>query len=85
MLCIFRYTLSYITFNYYSNWARFTYRVSFLSAALTYGIVVYKTWRARQKVGARYPGGLIGIVSEENVQYLGMLSYPLFLTARTPP
>ncbi|KAJ3564319.1 hypothetical protein NPX13_g7886 [Xylaria arbuscula] len=71
MLCIVRYVLSYITFNYYSRMARFTYRLSFLSAALTYGIVVYKTWRARQKVGAKYPaGGLIGLLSEENVQYL---------------
>ncbi|KAI0534030.1 hypothetical protein GGR58DRAFT_484405 [Xylaria digitata] len=86
MLCIFRYTLSYITFNYYSGWARFTYRVSFLSAALTYGIVVYKTWRARQKVGAKHPGGVIGLLSEENVQYLAVAlvwllapQYPLAL------
>ncbi|KAI0967069.1 hypothetical protein F4678DRAFT_447305 [Xylaria arbuscula] len=70
ILSIVRYTLSYITLNSYSRWARFTYRVSFLSAALTYGIVVYKTWRARQKVGARSPGGAIGILSDENVQYL---------------
>ncbi|KAI1300864.1 hypothetical protein F5Y03DRAFT_396829 [Xylaria venustula] len=76
ILSIIRYTLSYITFNSYSRWARFTYRVSFLSAALTYGIVVYKTWRARQKVGARSPGGAIGILSDENVQYLGMLACP---------
>ena len=80
MLCIVRYVLSYITFNYYSRMARFTYRLSFLSAALTYGIVVYKTWRARQKVGAKYPaGGLIGLLSEENVQYLGMSSPPACL------
>ncbi|KAI0432565.1 hypothetical protein F5Y09DRAFT_301725 [Xylaria sp. FL1042] len=86
ILCIVRYTLSYITFNFYSGWARFTYRVSFLSAALTYGIVVYKTWRARQKVGAKSPGGIIGILSDENVQYLAMAlvwllapQYPLAL------
>ncbi|KAI0442151.1 hypothetical protein F4803DRAFT_385326 [Xylaria telfairii] len=85
ILCIVRYSLSYITFNYYSGWARFTYRLSFLSAALTYGIVVYKTWRARQKVGAKNPGPL-GIVSDENVQYLVMAlvwllvpQYPLAL------
>jgi transmembrane protein 33 len=52
--------------------AQFTYRTSFVSAALTYGIVVYKTWRARQKVGAKYPGGAVGLLSDENVQYLGM-------------
>ncbi|KAI2629409.1 hypothetical protein GGS21DRAFT_526080 [Xylaria nigripes] len=85
ILCILRYTLSYITFNYYSSWARFTYRLGFFSAALTYGIVVYKTWRARQKVGAGYPGA-IGILSDENVQYLSLAlvwlmspQYPLAL------
>ncbi|KAI0399698.1 hypothetical protein F4802DRAFT_588467 [Xylaria palmicola] len=86
ILCIIRYTFSYITFNYYSGWARFTYRLSFLSAALTYGIVVYKTWRARQKVGARNPGGIVGILSDENIQYLALAlvwllapQYPLAL------
>ncbi|KAI0866389.1 hypothetical protein F4860DRAFT_508783 [Xylaria cubensis] len=86
ILCIIRYSFSYITFNYYSGWAKFTYRLSFLSAALTYGIVVYKTWRARQKVGAKYPGGVVGILSDENVQYLVMAlvwlwspQYPLAL------
>ncbi|KAI0100633.1 hypothetical protein GGR51DRAFT_347378 [Nemania sp. FL0031] len=86
ILCIVRYTLSYITFNSYSGWARFTYRLSFLSAALTYGIVVYKTWRARQKVGAKYPGGVVGTLSDENVQYLALAlvwllspQYPLAL------
>ncbi|KAI0553490.1 hypothetical protein F4679DRAFT_531555 [Xylaria curta] len=69
ILCIIRYSFSYITFNYYSGWAKFTYRLSFLSAALTYGIVVYKTWRARQKVGAKNPG-VVGMLSDENVQYL---------------
>jgi hypothetical protein len=85
ILCIFRYSFSYITFNYYSGWARFTYRLSFLSAALTYGIVVYKTWRARQKVGAKNPGAL-GLLADENVQYLVMAliwllapQYPLAL------
>ncbi|KAI4866842.1 hypothetical protein F4820DRAFT_415751 [Hypoxylon rubiginosum] len=71
LLCIFRYTFSFITFNYASRWARFTYRTAFISAALTYGIVVYKTWRARQKVGAKNIGA-IGILADENVQYLAM-------------
>lgn len=78
LICIFRYSLSWIAFNYYSFWARLSYRVAFLSAATTYGIVVYKTWRARQKVGAKYPGGPIGILSDENVQYLAMASVWLF-------
>ncbi|KAI1416855.1 hypothetical protein F5Y13DRAFT_153213 [Hypoxylon sp. FL1857] len=71
LLCIFRYSFSFISFNYSSGTARFTYRTAFLSAALTYGIVVYKTWRARQKVGAKNIG-LIGLLSDENVQYLVM-------------
>ncbi|KAI0204972.1 hypothetical protein F4808DRAFT_412799 [Astrocystis sublimbata] len=86
ILCIIRYAFSYISFNYYSGMARFTYRLSFIAAALTYGIVVYKTWRARQKVGAKNTGGAIGILSDENVQYLVMAliwllapQYPLAL------
>lgn len=78
LLCIFRYSFSWISFNYYSRWAQFTYRTAFVSAALTYGIVVYKTWRARQKVGAKYPGGAIGLLSDENVQYLAMALVWLF-------
>lgn len=72
LLCLFRYSFSWISFNWHSRWGQFTYRTAFISAALTYGIVVYKTWRARQKVGAKYPGGFIGLLSDENVQYLGM-------------
>ncbi|KAI1103934.1 hypothetical protein F4804DRAFT_308578 [Jackrogersella minutella] len=71
LLCIFRYSLSFITFNYTTSTARFTYRTAFVSAALTYGIVVYKTWRARQKVGAKNVG-VIGLLADENVQYLAM-------------
>ncbi|KAI0899936.1 hypothetical protein F4806DRAFT_271397 [Annulohypoxylon nitens] len=69
LLCIFRYSISVIAFSYNTGSARFTYRTAFVSAALTYGIVVYKTWRARQKVGAKNLG-LIGLLSDENVQYL---------------
>ncbi|KAI0165696.1 hypothetical protein GGR57DRAFT_132444 [Xylariaceae sp. FL1272] len=86
LVCIFRYALSYISFNYYSRAARWSYRTAFFSAALTYGIVVYKTWRARQKVGSKNPNGLVGILSDENVQYLSMAlvwllapQYPLAL------
>ncbi|KAI0830991.1 hypothetical protein F5Y06DRAFT_281665 [Hypoxylon sp. FL0890] len=71
LLCIFRYFFSFITFNTSSLMARFTYRTAFFSAALTYGIVVYKTWRARQKVGTKNTG-LVGLLSDENVQYLIM-------------
>lgn len=59
--------------NYYARMAQFSYRTAFVAAAITYGIVVYKTWRARQKVGAKYPaGGPIGLLADENVQYLIM-------------
>jgi hypothetical protein len=56
--------------NYYGGWAQFCYRLAFVSAAGTYGIVVYKTWRARQKTGAKQPGGVVGYLADENVQYL---------------
>ena len=58
--------------NYYTRMAQFSYRTAFIAAAATYGIVVYKTWRARQKVGAKYPGGALGLLTDENVQYLAM-------------
>lgn len=73
-----RYTLSWLRMNYYGRVAQFSYRLSFIAAALTYGIVVYKTQRARAKTGARAPGGYIGILSDENVQYLAMALIWLF-------
>ena len=57
-------------FNYYGGMARFSYRFAFLAAATTYGIVVYKTFKARAKAGARNPSP-IGLLADENVQYLG--------------
>lgn len=53
--------------------ARFSYRTSFVAAALTYGIVVYKTQKARAKTGTQQPG-VIGLLSDENVQYLCKLA-----------
>lgn len=73
ILCIFRYSLSWIRMNYNSTWARFSYRLAFISAAVTYGIVVYKTWRSRQKAGARQPVGLKAYLSDDNIQYLSKL------------
>jgi hypothetical protein len=69
LACIFRYTFSWIRMNYYGGVAQFCYRFAFVSAAGTYGIVVYKTWRARQKTGAKPPSPL-GYLADENVQYL---------------
>lgn len=68
--------LSYITFNYYSAWARYSYRTAFVAAAATYGIVVYKAYRARARVGSRQQGGIIALAGDENVQYLGLSSSP---------
>ena len=74
LFCTLRYGLSYITFNFYSRWAIFSYRTAFVAAAATYGIVVYKAYRARAKTGARGQNGLLSLVTDENVQYLGMFA-----------
>lgn len=70
LLCTLRYGLSYITFHPYSRWAIFSYRTAFVSAAATYGIVVFKGYRARQKSG-KGQGSLLAMLGDENVQYLG--------------
>jgi hypothetical protein len=70
LLCTLRYGLSYITFNSASRWARFSYRLAFLSAAVTYGIVVYKGYRARTRQGKST--GVLALLADENVQYLSM-------------
>lgn len=77
ILCTFRYALSYIRFNWYGTMARFSYRTSFLAAALTYGIVVFKTWRAPTKAGGKPPSP-VTLIADENVQYLGMALLWLF-------
>lgn len=74
IFCAFRYGLSYLTFNFYSRWARFSYRTAFVAAAATYGIVVYKAYRARARTGSRQQGGALALAGDENVQYLG--GYP---------
>lgn len=74
LFCTVRYALSYITFNTASRWAAFSYRTSFLAAAVTYGIVVYKAYRARMRTGKQ--GGILSLAADENVQYLSMLQLP---------
>ncbi|KAJ4364585.1 Transmembrane nucleoporin [Neocucurbitaria cava] len=76
LLTTLRYSLSYITFNYNSKWAAFSYRVAFLSACVTYGIVVYKAYRARTRAGKQ--GGMLTLAADENVQYLIMALVWLF-------
>lgn len=75
ILTTFRYFLSWIRFNYYGGVAQFSYRTSFAAAALTYGIVVYKTQRARARTGAK-PAGALGQLADENIQYLRALPPP---------
>ncbi|KAI9788058.1 MAG: hypothetical protein M1816_007270 [Peltula sp. TS41687] len=72
-----RYGLSYVTVNWSSAMARVMYRTSFLSAAVTYGIVVYKGYRARTRAGQK-PQTPIQMLSDENVQYLAMALIWLF-------
>ncbi|QDS70712.1 hypothetical protein FKW77_002667 [Venturia effusa] len=76
LLCTVRYGLSYLTFNYYSRWARFSYRTAFIAAAVTYGIVVYKGYRARMRQGKST--GALALLADENVQYLLMAFVWLF-------
>lgn len=68
LLSTLRYGLSYITFNFSSRWASFSYRTAFLSACVTYGIVVYKAYRARMRAGKQ--SGVVALATDENVQYL---------------
>jgi len=70
LISALRYGLSYIFLNYYSKMAVFSYRLAFLSAGVTYGIVVYKGFRARSKQGK--PTGALALLGDENVQYLLM-------------
>lgn len=58
--------------NYYGGMAKFCYSTSFFAAALTYGIVVYKTQKARAKTGTSNPSTL-SLLADENVQYLRKL------------
>lgn len=64
------YGLAFITFKSSSTAAAFAYRLAFISAVATYGIVVFKAYRARVKPGANIPGTALLLLSDENVQYL---------------
>lgn len=74
LISVFRYFLSYITFNYYSASAQIAYRLAFISAAATYGIVVYKAHIARGRLQGAIPGIAVKLLGDENVQYLGKSS-----------
>lgn len=70
ILATFRYSFSWLRMNLYGGMAQFCYRTSFIAAALTYGIVVYKTQRARAKTGAKPSPSAFSLAADENVQYL---------------
>lgn len=78
LLSAIRYFLSYMTFHYYSTWAKISYRTAFLSAAFTYGIVVYKAYRARMRAGSRQQNTPLVMATDENAQYLAMALVWLF-------
>jgi len=78
LFCIVRYGMSYVTLNYYSRWAQVSYRTAFVAAAVTYGIVVYKAFRARIRAGSNAQASIMALIGDENVQYLGMALVWLF-------
>ncbi|KAF5017916.1 hypothetical protein F66182_10121 [Fusarium sp. NRRL 66182] len=78
ILATIRYGFSWLRMNYYARMAQLSYRTAFIAAAVTYGIVVYKTMRARAKTGARPAPNALALLSDENIQYLAMALVWLF-------
>jgi len=88
LLSTLRYTISFVKFNTSTTSAAIAYRLAFLSAAATYGIVVYKAYRARIKQAGTNRVALQqhfwAMIADENVQYLIMalvwlVSKPIYL------
>lgn len=77
LLTTFRYAVAALKFSTSSTSASVAYRIGFLSAAITYGIVVYKAYRPRIRAGQVPTGqqGILKILSDENVQYLCKFSF----------
>lgn len=73
-----RFALSFVTFRWESRLAKFNYRLAFTSAAVTYGIVVYKAYRARLRSQTRQPNSLRVLIADDNVQYLTVALVWLF-------
>ncbi|KAG0635282.1 hypothetical protein HOY80DRAFT_458238 [Tuber brumale] len=74
LLTTLRYALAAVKFSANTRVASVCYRLGFLSAAVTYGIVVYKAYRPRVRSG-QLPGGQAGVMkvlADENIQYLFM-------------
>ncbi|KAF2456070.1 hypothetical protein BDY21DRAFT_288340 [Lineolata rhizophorae] len=76
LLCTVMYGFTYLKRNTGGYVGSGTYRIAFISAAATYGIVVYKAFRARARQGK--PNTPFVIATDENVQYLGMALVWLF-------
>ena len=70
LLAFFRYFISYITFNTSSGMAGAAYRIAFVAAAATYGIVVYKGYVTRGRPSGGVPAMIMKLAGDENVQYL---------------
>ncbi|EGE09102.1 hypothetical protein TEQG_08035 [Trichophyton equinum CBS 127.97] len=75
ILAVFRYLLSCITFSTYTTVAQGSYRFAFVAAAATYGIVVYKGYVARGRLGGSIPNDIIKLAGDEN-------EWPLYGCAR---
>ncbi|EPS35087.1 hypothetical protein H072_11443 [Dactylellina haptotyla CBS 200.50] len=88
LLATLRYTISFIKFNTATTAAQVSYRLGFFACAVTYGIVVYKAYRARIKQAGNnrmaLQQHLMAMTGDENVQYLVMaliwlLTSPIYL------
>lgn len=75
VLAVARYLLSAVTFNSSSAMAQASYRFAFIAAAVTYGIVVYKTHFARGTLRGSLPDMVLTLAGDENVQYLRMMTF----------
>ena len=70
LLSTLRYSVSFLTFSR-SGTINFCYRSAFFSAAVTYGIVVFKAYKSRTRSGRAVRFG--DMIWDENVQYFSKL------------
>lgn len=69
------YTIAIMKFGPVSGVAGFCYRLAFLSAAVTYGIVVFKPYRLRMQNGggAKLQKQVLSLLGDDNVPYFGKI------------
>ena len=67
------YTIAVVRFKAVSGVAGFSYRLGFLSAAVTHGIVVCNAYRVKVQKGAagKLQQRVLSLVRDENVLYAG--------------